>query len=117
MLGTWCMLVLCSRGGRGELCLQGSQVASGYWNDTEKTRRQFSRFRGNQDGIWYLTGDFVKQGEHGCLFYLGRVDQQVKIRGYRVELQEIELVLRRICGTQEAVAVPWPTREGTAEGL
>jgi amino acid adenylation domain-containing protein len=103
--------------GSGELCLQGSQVASGYWNDTEKTSRQFGRLRGNQDGIWYLTGDFVKQGEDECLFYLGRIDQQVKIRGYRVELQEIELVLRRICGTQEAVAVPWPTREGAAEGL
>jgi amino acid adenylation domain-containing protein len=104
-------------GEMGELCLQGSQVASGYWNDRQKTSQQFVRLRGDPDGIWYSTGDLVKQHENGCLFYLGRIDQQVKVRGYRIELQELELVLRRICRTELAVAVPWPVREGTAEGL
>jgi len=104
-------------GEMGELCLQGSQVASGYWNDRQKTSQQFVRLRGGRNGIWYSTGDIVKQHENGCLFYLGRIDQQVKVRGHRVELPEIELVLRRICGTGQAVAVPWPTREGIADGL
>jgi amino acid adenylation domain-containing protein len=104
-------------GEMGELCLQGSQVASGYWNDRQKTSQQFVQLRGDPDGIRYSTGDLVKQHENGCLFYLGRIDQQVKVRGYRIELQELELVLRRICRTEQAVAVPWPVREGTAEGL
>jgi acyl-CoA synthetase (AMP-forming)/AMP-acid ligase II len=69
------------------------------------------------DVVWYRTGDLVKQDESGCLYYLGRIDQQVKIRGFRVELQEIEGVLRRATGSQEAAAVAWPIREGVAEGI
>jgi acyl-coenzyme A synthetase/AMP-(fatty) acid ligase len=104
-------------GESGELCLGGSQVARGYWNDPQKTERQFVSLPGDDPRTWYRTGDLVKQDERGCLFYLGRIDQQVKIRGYRVELQEIDLALRRICGTEQAVAVPWPVRDGAADGV
>ena len=102
----------------GQLCLGGSQVASGYWNNPDKTRQQFIPLPGEEPNrVWYSTGDLVKQDARQCLFYLGRVDHQVKIRGYRVELQEVDLVLRRACGTDQVVTVPWPVKEGTAEGL
>jgi amino acid adenylation domain-containing protein len=101
----------------GELCLSGSQVAGGYWNDPAKTRQQFVRLPGAREQIWYRTGDLVKRDEAGNLCYLGRVDHQIKIRGYRVELQEIEAVLRRACGTEQVVSVPWPVDNGTAEGV
>src|SRR5215467_7053992 len=106
-----------SFGNPGELCLSGSQVATGYWNDPEKTKKQFVRLPGADDQLWYRTGDLVRQGAKGNLCYLGRTDQQVKIRGYRVELQEIEAVLRRACGTDQVVSVPWPVRNGSAEGV
>jgi acyl-CoA synthetase (AMP-forming)/AMP-acid ligase II len=102
----------------GQLCLGGSQVAAGYWNNADKTHQQFIRLpEDDANRVWYSTGDLVKQDQRKCLFYLGRTDHQVKIRGYRVELQEVDLVLRRACGTDQAVAVPWPVKEGTAEGL
>jgi acyl-CoA synthetase (AMP-forming)/AMP-acid ligase II len=41
----------------------------------------------------------------------------VKIRGYRAELQEIENVLRKACGTDQVVSVPWPVRDGCADGV
>jgi non-ribosomal peptide synthetase component F len=101
----------------GELCLTGPQVTDGYWNNPEKTRRQFVCFPEIGETPWYRTGDLVKRGENGCLHYLGRIDQQVKIRGYRVELQEIELVLRKASGAQQVVAVAWPAVDGSAEGV
>ena len=61
--------------------------------------------------------DLVKQDAEGCIHYLGRIDHQVKVRGYRIELQEIEAVLRRVCGTEQVVAVGWPVRNGLAEGI
>jgi amino acid adenylation domain-containing protein len=103
-------------GGVGELCLDGSQVTTGYWNDTERTRERFVHLDGKGQAIWYRTGDLVRKDENGCLCYLGRTDHQCKIRGYRVELQEIEAVLRRLCNT-EAVSIPWPVREGSAAGV
>ncbi len=104
-------------GGTGELCLAGSQVTSGYWNDAEKTAASFVRLEHSADQVWYRTGDLVRQDDRGCLFYLGRRDFQVKIKGYRVELQEIDLVLREAAHTELAVAIPWPLSEGSASGI
>ena len=108
---------LLSRNQAGELLLSGSQVTSGYWNDSEKTRAKFVRIGSFEDTPWYRTGDLVKQDGSGCLYYLGRIDDQVKIRGYRAELQEIENVLRKACGTDQVVSVPWPVRDGCADGV
>jgi amino acid adenylation domain-containing protein len=104
-------------GTTGELCLGGSQVTGGYWNDPEKTARSFIRLAHTRDKIWYRTGDFVRQDERGCIFYLGRSDFQVKVNGYRVELQEIDLALRQAAGTELAVAIPWPVSNGSATGV
>jgi amino acid adenylation domain-containing protein len=100
----------------GELCLQGSQVTTGYWNDSEKTRERFVRFGRAGHARWYRTGDLARKDENGCICYLGRTDHQCKIRGYRVELQEIEAVLRKLCNS-EAVSIPWPLRQGSADGV
>ncbi len=103
-------------GESGELCLSGSQVTPGYWNNPERTREQFVKLPGG-DATWYRTGDHVRQGADGCLYYLGRLDNQVKIRGFRVELQEIEWVLRQASGTGDATAVAWPVSDGMATGV
>jgi acyl-coenzyme A synthetase/AMP-(fatty) acid ligase len=104
-------------GESGELCLSGSQVTSGYWNNVQKTREQFTRLPTTGETVWYRTGDVVKQDASGCLYYLGRVDHQVKIRGYRVELQEIEGVLRKATETEQVVCLPWPVNNGSADGV
>ena len=106
-----------SAGGQGELCLAGSQVTSGYWDNPQRTQEQFVRLPSKGETVWYRTGDLVKEDPNGCLYYLGRMDHQVKIRGYRVELQEIEAVLRRACGTEQVVAVAWPAKNGSADGV
>jgi amino acid adenylation domain-containing protein len=106
-----------STGNEGELCLSGSQVATGYWNNPEKTHQQFVHFPNSPDQLCYRTGDLVRQDPAGNLCYLGRMDHQIKIRGYRVELQEIEAVLRRACSTEQVVSVAWPVHNGSAEGV
>jgi amino acid adenylation domain-containing protein len=100
----------------GELCLSGSQVTNRYWNNPEKTAEQFVHLPGNGNALWYRTGDLARQ-QNGFLLYLGRIDHQVKIRGHRVELQEIEEVMRRACGTSQVVSVPWPVRNGSGDGV
>jgi amino acid adenylation domain-containing protein len=105
------------QGKSGELCLGGSQVTRGYWNDPVKTAKSFVHLEHTGDQLWYRTGDMVRQDARGCLFYLGRRDFQVKVNGYRVELQEIDLVLRQAAQTELAVAIPWPLSEGSASGI
>jgi amino acid adenylation domain-containing protein len=103
--------------GRGELCLGGTQVAHGYLDDPEKTAQRFFDSNGRSRVRWFRTGDLVERRVDGCLFFLGRIDDQVKVNGYRIELLEIDAVLRRVAGTDMAVAVVWPYDHEQSKGL
>jgi amino acid adenylation domain-containing protein len=108
---------LCPPGEPGELCLSGSQVTRGYLNNPEKTSEQYILIPSQGEGLWYRTGDLVKQDEQGCLYYLGRIDNQVKVLGHRIELGEIDAVLREAAQTEMAVSIAWPVKDGRATGI
>lgn len=101
-------------GMEGELALSGPQVATGYFQDPERTAERFPVIGGK---IWYRTGDLVFQDASGIYHHLGRLDNQVKILGNRVELEEVEKHLREVCGSDMVAAVPWPVEYGSAQGL
>jgi acyl-coenzyme A synthetase/AMP-(fatty) acid ligase len=101
----------------GEICIGGSQVSPGYWNDPERTRKQFISLPGSGKGIWYCTGDLAVRDRDGWLHYKGRRDEQVKIRGYRVELLEVEGLLRKISGCEQVVSVVMPAGNGSSEAI
>jgi acyl-coenzyme A synthetase/AMP-(fatty) acid ligase len=104
-------------GSTGELCLSGSQVTQGYLNNPEKTRSQYIKISELGEDTWYRTGDLAKQDERGCLYYFGRIDNQVKILGHRVELDEVDAALREAYGSEMAVSIAWPIKDGTATGI
>jgi amino acid adenylation domain-containing protein len=101
----------------GELCLSGSQVTKGYWNNPNQTAAQYVHFADTGDTLWYKTGDLVQKDIQGCFYYMGRVDNQIKVLGNRVELGEIEKILREASGVELAVCIPWPVNQGNADGL
>lgn len=88
-------------GTSGELLLGGRNLALGYL-DVELTRKRFLRLA---EGIYYRTGDYVIEDEHGVFRYQGRIDEQVKIHGYRVELAEVEQGLMQLPGIAQAVVL------------
>ncbi|MBI1890963.1 MAG: amino acid adenylation domain-containing protein [Burkholderiales bacterium] len=110
-----------AKGEAGELLLAGTQLACGYWNNTEITAEKFVELADEHSSVttrWYKTGDLVKQDKSGCLMYLGRIDNQIKIRGYRVEIQEIEFQIRRASGTDLIAVIPWPVDpDGQVRGV
>jgi D-alanine--poly(phosphoribitol) ligase subunit 1 len=55
----------------------------------------------------YRTGDLGWiDPRDGALFCVGRLDHQIKLHGYRIELEEIEVHLRRVPGVADAAVVP-----------
>lgn len=79
----------------GELCVRGSSLALGYYNDPEKTAGAFVQNPLNTaypERI-YRTGDVVFRNGRGELVFKGRKDSLIKHSGYRVELGEIEHVV------------------------
>jgi acyl-CoA synthetase (AMP-forming)/AMP-acid ligase II len=83
---------LAAAGERGELCVRGSALAHGYWNDPDKTAAAFVQnpLNPHYPERIYRTGDIVYRNERGEIMYAGRRDNQVKHLGYRIELGEIE---------------------------
>ncbi len=82
----------CKKGETGELCIRGSSLALGYYNNPEKTREQFVQnpLSPYYSDIIYRTGDLVKINERDEIEYVSRKDFQIKHMGYRIELGEIE---------------------------
>jgi amino acid adenylation domain-containing protein len=96
----------------GELYLAGDGLARGYLDRPDQTRQRFCQWSyGEVAGErLYRTGDLARFRSDGVIELLGRADSQVKIQGVRVELGEVEAVLRRHPGVQDAVAAaPGPT--------
>ena len=89
-----------SQGEEGELCVRGSFLAMGYYNNQEKTNAVFIQNPLNTayPEIIYKTGDIVKENEIGEILYLSRKDFQIKHMGYRIELGEIETAINSIEG-------------------
>ena len=76
----------------GELCIKGSGLACGYYNNPEKTKEVFVQNPLNKayPEIIYRTGDLVRYNQYGEIEYVCRKDYQIKHMGYRIELGEIE---------------------------
>lgn len=91
----------------GELYVRGPFLASGYYNDPERTRAAFVQNPLNTayPEIVYRTGDLVTCNEYGELIHLGRRDFQIKHMGYRIELGEIEAGVGAAEGVSACVCV------------
>ena len=91
----------------GELCVIGSQLALGYWNNPEETAKAFTANPLNKAFYeeMYHTGDLAYKCEDGLIMYVGRKDSQIKLRGNRIEMGDIENAARTIAGLTNACAV------------
>ncbi|GBR76460.1 acyl-CoA ligase [Candidatus Termititenax persephonae] len=92
----------------GELIHRGACIAKGYWNNPQKTAEVY---RPNPllppenqflETVVY-SGDLVYKDEDGYLYFAGRKDNMIKTAGYRVSPTEVEEILLRLNGIQDAV--------------
>lgn len=91
----------------GELCVRGTGVALGYYNNPSKTKEVFVQNPLNsfyEDRI-YRTGDIVKYNERGELVFVSRKDFQIKHKGNRIEMGEIEVAVNSIPEVTNAACV------------
>ena len=84
----------------GELCVRGSSLAMGYYNNPEKTASVFVQnpLNNSYPEKIYRTGDVVYINDYGEIVYKGRNDTLIKHMGKRVELGEIEHVVVNTLG-------------------
>lgn len=91
----------------GEICVRGTCLAHGYYNDPERTAAVFVQNPLNNlypEKI-YKTGDLASYNEYGELVFSSRKDFQIKHMGHRIELGEIEAAVTAISGIKTAVCL------------
>lgn len=98
---------LAAPGECGELCVRGTGVALGYYNNPSKTREVFVQnpLHNLYNDIIYRTGDIVRSNSRGELEFVSRKDFQIKHKGNRIELGEIEVAVNAIDGVTNAACV------------
>lgn len=99
--------LICEPGRVGELCVRGTGLAYGYYNNPEKTKENFVQnpLQEAYAEIIYRTGDLAKYNEHGELLYVSRKDFQIKHMGNRIELGEIETAATSLSGIESCACL------------
>jgi amino acid adenylation domain-containing protein len=97
-------------GVEGELYARGSCIAQGYWNDPEKSSKNFlwNPLQMNYQERCYRTGDIVTMDANGDFIFKSRRDHMIKSRGYRIEIGEIEAALYANPAIKESAVVAIP---------
>ncbi len=92
-------------GEKGELCIYGAGIFSGYYNNTEATADCL------HNG-WFYTKDSAVQHEDGSLSLYGRLSDIIKLpSGERIELMALEEVLQQIPGLGDWALCPLQEKE------
>ncbi|MEW6347778.1 MAG: AMP-binding protein [Thermodesulfobacteriota bacterium] len=92
----------------GELLVTSDYSMKGYLNKPAETEAAFVNINGE---IYYRTGDFVKAGEDGQIYYVERSADILKHKGYRVSASEVEAVLQDHAVVVGACVVGVPDRK------
>lgn len=89
--------------GIGEICVSGTCLALGYYNNIEETNKRFVQNPINKyyKEYIYRTGDLGQYIDNE-LYFMGRKDFQIKYMGHRIELEEIEKYIMEVPGVTRA---------------
>ena len=95
------------QGEPGEMCIRGTAVTLGYYNNFEKTNEVFVQnpLNSSYHELIYRTGDIGKLNQYGELVFISRKDYQIKHMGHRIELGEIEVHVNMIEGIRSACCI------------
>jgi long-chain acyl-CoA synthetase len=92
----------------GELCVKGPQIAKGYWDKTEETKKMFVKIGGE---TWLRTGDLARMDKEGYFFFYDRKRDMIKYKGLAVFAREVEEVLAAHPQVKEAGVIGIPDKE------
>lgn len=90
----------------GEVCIKGSNVFQGYWQNEEKTRESYF-------GDWFRSGDLGYQDPNDDmrLYLVGRSKEVIISGGYNVYPKEVENLLESHQGVYEAAVFSLPDED------
>lgn len=89
-------------GESGEIVTHGPMVFRGYWGHPEATKAAFVEIDGKP---FFRTGDMGRIDEDGYFFMTDRLKRMINASGFKVWPSEVELMLYKCPGVQEACVI------------
>ncbi|MDR3512742.1 MAG: AMP-binding protein [Caulobacteraceae bacterium] len=86
----------------GGLQVRGPNVFSGYWRRPERSTAEFAK------GGWFKTGDVARVDTGGYVHLVGRSKDLIISGGYNVYPKEIEILINKLRGVEEAAVIGVP---------
>jgi len=86
----------------GEIVTRGPMVFRGYWNNPQATAAAFVEVGGRK---YFRTGDLGHMDADGYFFITDRLKRMINASGFKVWPSEVELLLYKHPGVQEACVV------------
>jgi D-alanine--poly(phosphoribitol) ligase subunit 1 len=95
------------QGEAGEICIRGTCLTMGYYNDPVRTAEAFVQnpLNPHYPETIYKTGDLGRFNSRGELEFLSRKDYQIKHMGHRIELGEVEMNANMLDGVDGCCCV------------
>ncbi len=85
----------------GQLIVRGPQAMTGYWNNPVETAKKLK-------AGWVYSGDLFSQDTDGFYFFHGRADDMIVSGGENIYPREVEELLYKHPGVQEAAVLGLP---------
>lgn len=82
----------------GQLIVRGPQAMTGYWNNPFETSKKLR-------AGWVYTGDLFSKDDEGFYTFHGRADDMIVSGGENIYPREVEEILYRCPGVQEAAVI------------
>ena len=94
-------------GEQGEICIRGTRLTHGYYDNPGKTGEAFVQnpLNPHYPELIYRTGDIGRYNDRGELVFLSRKDDQIKHMGHRIELGDIEAAVNTCPGVTGSCCV------------
>lgn len=94
-------------GKEGEICVSGTALSLGYYNNKGQTDKAFMQnpLNTSYQEMIYRTGDLAYYQEDGTLCFTTRKDFQIKHMGHRIELGEIEAAMEMVVEIQRVCCI------------
>jgi|GEM_PF-4573591 len=101
----------------GELWISGPGVMSEYLGNPIQTKAVQRFARGEDQRVWYASGDRARKNYLGDFEVTGRFDSQIKVKGYRVDLDAIGTILLEHPIVKDCAAIPIFEEDDVAVGI
>src|SRR5690606_29226083 len=86
----------------GEIVTRCPSLFSGYWNNPQATEESFVTLNGQR---YFRTGDIGYRDSDGYYFMADRLKRMINTSGFKVWPSEVENILYRHPGIQEACVI------------